>query len=438
MRSSLPKVLHPLANKPLLEHVVETAATLHPDSIHVVYGHGGEQVQQQLAHLEVNWALQAEQLGTGHAVEQALPALQQEATVLVLYGDVPLIEAETLQTLLQAADQSGFGLLTVSLDNPTGYGRIVRDQQGSVARIVEQKDATEAELQLNEVNTGIMALSRKRLNGWIEALENNNAQGEFYLTDIVEMAVADGVEVVAVNAPTEAEVQGVNDRLQLSQLERTYQRQQAEALMREGVTLIDPERFDLRGSLQCGQDVSIDINAIFEGNVVLGEGVKVGSNCHIKDAVIEAGTEILPNSVIESAHVGPNSRIGPFARLRPGAVLTGSNHIGNFVEVKKSEVGEGSKINHLAYVGDSTVGARVNIGAGVITCNYDGANKHQTIIGDDAFIGSDSQLVAPVEIEAGATIGAGSTIAKTAPANQLTLSRSKQITMRGWKRPVKE
>ncbi len=437
MRSSLPKVLHPLANKPLLEHVVETATALNPDSIHVVYGHGGELVQQQLAHLDVNWALQAEQLGTGHAVEQALPALQQEERVLVLYGDVPLIEAETLRTLLQAADQSGFGLLTVSLGNPAGYGRIVRDQQGGVVRIVEQKDATEAELQLNEVNTGIMALSRSRLNGWIKALENNNAQGEFYLTDIVEMAVADGVEVVAVNAPTEAEVQGVNDRLQLSQLERIYQRQQAETLMREGVTLIDPDRFDLRGSLQCGQDVSIDINAIFEGDVVLGEGVKVGSNCHIKDAVIEARTEILPNSVIESANVGPNCRIGPFARLRPGAALAGSNHIGNFVEVKKSQVGEGSKINHLAYVGDSSVGARVNIGAGVITCNYDGANKHQTIIGDDAFIGSDCQLVAPVEIEEGATIGAGSTIAKTAPANQLTLSRSKQVTMRGWKRPVK-
>ena len=283
-----------------------------------------------------------------------------------------------------------------------------------------------------------MALSAKKLQGWIDSLENNNAQGEFYLTDIVEMAVASGVEVSAVTAPTEAEVQGVNDRLQLAQLERIYQRQQAEALMRKGATLMDPERFDLRGTLQTGKDVTIDINAIFEGEVVLGDGVKIGSNCHISDAVIESGSEILPNSVIESAKVGPNCRVGPFARLRPGTELTASNHIGNFVELKNSQVAEGSKINHLAYVGDTTVGARVNVGAGVITCNYDGANKHRTVIGDDAFIGSDCQLVAPVTVESGAVIGAGSTIVKTAPADQLTLSRSKQLTMKGWKRPVKQ
>jgi bifunctional UDP-N-acetylglucosamine pyrophosphorylase/glucosamine-1-phosphate N-acetyltransferase len=438
MRSSLPKVLHPLANKPLLQHVVETATTLDPESIHVVYGHGGEQVQQQLSSLPVSWVLQAEQLGTGHAVEQALPALQQEALVLVLYGDVPLIETETLKTLLQAAGQSGFGLLTVSLQDPNGYGRIVRDSHGSVARIVEQKDATEAELQINEVNTGIMALSTAKLKQWIGALENDNAQREFYLTDIVEMAVADGVEVVAVNAPTEAEVQGVNDRLQLAQLERAYQRQQAERLMRAGVTLMDPQRFDLRGTLQCEQDVTIDINVIIEGDVKLGEGVRVGANCHLKDTVVAAGTEILSNCVIESAKVGAECRIGPFARIRPGTELVGLNHIGNFVEIKNSRVDSSSKINHLAYVGDSTVGRRVNIGAGVITCNYDGANKHRTVIGDGAFIGSDSQLVAPVEVEAGATIGAGSTIAKTAPADQLTLSRSKQVTIKGWKRPIKE
>jgi len=437
MRSALPKVLHSLAGRPMLEHVVNTATALQPESIHVVYGHGGGQVQQQLGHLNVNWVLQAEQLGTGHAVEQALSSLQSEEQVLVLYGDVPLIQTKTLNQLLQAGQESGFALLTVDLAEPTGYGRIVRDDQGSVIRIVEQKDATVDELKLNEVNTGIMALSAKRLRGWIDALENNNAQGEFYLTDIVEMAVADGIAVQAVHAQSEAEVQGVNDRLQLAQLERFYQRQQAEQLMREGVTLIDPSRFDLRGALHCGEDVTIDINAVFEGIVTLEAGVRIGANCHIKDAVIGANSEILPNCVIESAQVGPESRIGPFARLRPGAELAGTNHIGNFVEVKKSQVGSGSKINHLAYVGDSTIGERVNIGAGVITCNYDGANKHRTVIGNDAFIGSDSQLVAPVEVEAGATIGAGSTIVKTAPAEKLTLSRSKQLTMRGWKRPQK-
>lgn len=437
MRSALPKVLHPLAGTPMLEHVVRSATSLNPASIHVVYGHGGEQVQQQLAHLDLNWVLQAEQLGTGHAVEQALPALAQEEMVLVLYGDVPLIQTDTLNTLLAAATGSGFALLTVLLDNPSGYGRIVRDASGSVLRIVEQKDASPEELQLNEVNTGIMALSASKLRGWIDALENNNAQGEFYLTDIVALAVADGIAVQAVYAPTEAEVQGVNDRLQLAQLERIYQRQQADALMRNGATLVDPSRFDLRGTLECGEDVTIDINVIFEGEVKLGEGVRIGANCQIKDSVIEAGTELLPNCVVESAHIGAGSRVGPFARIRPGAELAGSNHIGNFVEVKKSQVGEGSKINHLAYIGDSSIGARVNIGAGVITCNYDGANKHRTTIGDDAFIGSDSQLVAPVEIEAGATIGAGSTIVKTAPADQLTISRSKQLTMRGWKRPEK-
>lgn len=438
MRSARPKVLHPLAGRPMLEHVVETATTLEPESIHVVYGHGGEQVPQQLQQLDVNWVMQAEQLGTGHAVEQALPALDGEEIVLVLYGDVPLIQSETLQQLLSAAERSGFSLLTVTLQNPMGYGRIVRDAEGSVARIVEQRDATAEELQLSEVNTGIMALSAARLRGWIGALENNNAQGEFYLTDIVEMAVADGVTVEAVNAPSEAEVQGVNDRLQLAQLERIYQRQRAEQLMREGVTLLDPSRFDLRGTLECGEDVTIDINVIFEGSVKLGEGVRIGANCHIKDTVIKAGTEVLPNCVIESAKIGAESRIGPFARIRPGTELIGINHVGNFVEIKNSRVDARSKINHLAYVGDSTIGARVNVGAGVITCNYDGVNKYRTIIGDDAFIGSDTQLVAPVEVEAGATIGAGSTIAKRAPAGQLTLSRSKQVTLKGWKRPLKD
>ncbi len=438
MRSALPKVLHPLAGKPLLEHVVETAAELDPDSIHVVYGHGGEQVPQQLSQLEVNWVLQLQQLGTGHAVEQALPALQDEEMVLVLYGDVPLIQAETLNSLLQHARSSGFALLTVSLENPHGYGRIVRNQHGSVARIVEQKDATDEELQIHEVNTGIMALSRENLSGWIEQLENDNAQGEFYLTDIVEQAVTDGIEVIAVDVPSEAEVQGVNDRLQLAQLERHYQRREAENLMREGVTLIDPDRFDLRGTLTCGQDVTIDVNVIVEGNVVLADGVRVDANCHLKDAKVGADSEILPNCVIESAKIGAECRVGPFARVRPGSELVGSNHLGNFVEVKNSRVDAGSKINHLAYVGDSTVGKRVNIGAGVITCNYDGVNKHRTVIGDDVFVGSDCQLVAPVEIESGATIGAGSTIVKTAPADQLTLSRSKQHSLKGWRRPLKQ
>lgn len=438
MRSAQPKVLHPLAGMPMLEHVVGTATTLNPQSVHVVYGHGGEQVQQQLDHLEVNWVLQAEQLGTGHAVEQALPALQSEAMVLVLYGDVPLIQSETLNLLLQAASGSDFALLTVSLDNPTGYGRIVRDPAGNIARIVEQKDASPDELQLNEINTGIMALSAERLRGWISAIENNNAQGEFYLTDIVEMAVNEGVSVQAVNAPSETEVQGINDRIQLATLERVYQRQQAEQLMREGATLIDPARFDLRGQLTTGRDVVIDINAIFEGDVTLEEGVTIGSNCFIRNATIAANTEILPNTVIDSAEIGPDCRVGPFARIRPETRLVGGNHVGNFVEIKKSEVDHGSKVNHLSYVGDSTIGARVNVGAGVITCNYDGANKHRTIIGDDAFIGSDTQLVAPVEVEAGATIGAGSTIVKTAPAGELTLSRAKQLTLKGWKRPQKE
>ena len=368
MRSRLPKVLHPLAGKPLLQHVVETAQTLDPASIHVVYGHGGEQVIEQLEQLDVNWVLQAEQIGTGHAVEQALPALQQEKIVLVLYGDVPLIHTETLHELLEHANE-GFALLTVELDKPTGYGRIVRDQTGSVSRIVEQKDASEEELQIREVNTGIMALSVARLQQWIYALENNNAQGEFYLTDIVEMAVEDGIDVQAVTTPHEAEVQGVNDRMQLAQLERRYQLQQAEQFMRGGVTLMDPGRFDLRGTLKCGQDVTIDINTLFEGKVELADGVRIGSNCVIKDAVIGENTEVLPNSVIDSAQVGPSCRIGPFARIRPGTELSGHNHIGNFVEIKKSQVADGSKINHLTYVGDSTVGARVNIGAGVITCN---------------------------------------------------------------------
>ncbi len=438
MRSSLPKVLHQIAGRPLLEHVVSGASALNPESIHVVYGHGGDQVKNQLSHLDINWAHQAEQLGTGHAVEQALPELKSAQTVLILYGDVPLIEPDTLRGLLNLSAESGFSLLTVSMDDPTGYGRIVRDSSGAVARIVEQKDASEDELQIQEINTGILAVSADKLKGWIDALESNNAQGEFYLTDIVGMAVDEGVEIQTFSPSTLEEVQGVNDRLQLSQLERAYQHKQAEKLMLNGVTLLDPSRFDLRGTLDAAEDVTIDANVIFQGNVILGAGVVIGANCHITDAVIEAGTMVMPNSVIESAEIGPNCRIGPFARIRPGTKLTASAHIGNFVELKNAQVAEGSKINHLSYVGDSTVGARVNIGAGVITCNYDGANKHRTVIGDDVFVGSDSQLVAPLEIEDGATIGAGSTIVKSVPKDQLTLSRAKQTTIKGWRRPQKK
>ncbi len=438
MRSSLPKVLHPIAGTPLLEHVIRYAERLDPLSIHVVYGHGGEAVRERLSHCRVHWVLQEEQLGTGHAVEQALPEIEAGQTVLVLYGDVPLVRSETLAALLDESAISGFSLLTVAMEDPTGYGRIVRDGQGAVSRIVEQKDASAEELQISEVNTGILAVSVERLRGWINVLENNNAQGEFYLTDIVEMAVADGAEVRTIVASSVEEVQGVNDRQQLAQLERLYQQQQAAELMRQGVTLLDPARFDLRGRLDAGEDVVIDANVILQGEVTLGDGVEIGANCHIQDATIEAGTVVLPNSVIDSAEIGPNCRVGPFARIRPGTRLVASAHIGNFVELKNAEVAEGSKINHLSYVGDSSIGARVNIGAGVITCNYDGANKHRTVIGDDAFIGSDSQLVAPVEIETGATIGAGSTIVKRAPADQLTLSRSKQVTIKGWKRPQKK
>lgn len=438
MRSSLPKVLHSIAGRPLLEHVVASAASMNPDSINVVYGHGGDLVKERLSHLDINWVHQSEQLGTGHAVEQALPNIQPGQTVLVLYGDVPLIEPETLHSLLGQSAESGFSLLTVSMEDPTGYGRIVRNTVGAVERIVEQKDASEDELDIHEINTGILAVSAERLKIWIDALDSDNAQGEFYLTDVVELAVRDGVEIKTYSPSTVEEVQGVNDRQQLSYLERFYQRKQAEQLMQQGVTLIDPSRFDLRGRLDAAQDVTIDANVIFQGNVILGAGVEIGANCHIKDAVVEAGTVVLPNSVIDSAEIGPNCRIGPFARIRPGTKLTAAAHVGNFVELKNAQVAEGSKINHLSYVGDSTIGARVNIGAGVITCNYDGANKHQTVIGDDVFVGSDTQLVAPVEVGDGATIGAGSTIVKSVPESQLTLSRAKQVTIKGWKRPRKK
>ncbi len=439
MRSGLPKVLHNLAGRPLLEHVVNTARSISPDDIHVVVGHGSELVKDALSHQNnISWIEQAEQLGTGHAVQQAMPAIEDKNTILVLYGDVPLIRQDTLSKLLNVTDDNTLGLLTVELEDPSGYGRIVRSKDGKVTRIVEHKDASEDELKIGEINTGILAVKASHMHKWLDKLDNNNVQGEYYLTDIISMAVEDGLQIVTSSPQSEIEIMGVNDKQQLSVLEREFQRREAERLMKEGITLVDPNRFDLRGEVVAGSDVVIDINVILEGKIELGNRVHIGPNTIIKNARIGDDVVIQANCVIEDAVVGEKSRIGPFARIRPDTKLAASVHIGNFVEVKKSEVGEGSKVNHLSYIGDTTIGSKVNIGAGTITCNYDGANKHRTIIEDDVFIGSDTQLVAPVTIEKGATIGAGSTITSNAPENELTLSRSKQITQRGWKRPVKK
>lgn len=437
MQSRLPKVLHPLAGKPLLAHVIDTARSLNPAKIIVVYGHGGELVPNTLASPELIWIEQAQQLGTGHAVEQAMGEVDDASNLLVLYGDVPLLQTSTLTELVRLGAE-GFGLLTVNLENPFGYGRIVRDNYGQVARIVEEKDASEAERKITEINSGIMCTSAKRLRNWLSQLENDNAQQEYYLTDTIAMAVDAGVTVNTTQPQAEQEVAGVNSRSQLSVLERFYQHQQAERLMAAGVTIIDPARLDIRGQVSSGQDVILDINVVLEGNVVLGNNVHIGPGCVIKDSEIADGAEIKAMSVIEQAKVGPGAVVGPFARLRPGAELAASVHVGNYVEIKNSQVGEGSKINHLSYVGDTSVGKAVNIGAGTITCNYDGANKHRTIIGDRAFIGSDTQLVAPVEVGEGATIGAGTTLTSNAPAEELTLSRAKQQTIKGWQRPTKK
>jgi bifunctional UDP-N-acetylglucosamine pyrophosphorylase/glucosamine-1-phosphate N-acetyltransferase len=437
MKSSLPKVLHPLAGRPLLGHVLETAAALAPTRTVVVYGHGGERVPASFAQRDgVLWVEQTPQLGTGHAVQQAIPHLGGCDRVLVLYGDVPLVEAGTLQGLLRRPEP--VALLSVRLADPTGYGRVVRDGASRVRRIVEQKDATDEERAVEEVNTGIMVLDATRLSGWLGRLSNANAQGEYYLTDVIAMAVGDGLPVEAVAAPDPLEVAGVNDRAQLAQLEREWQRRAAERLMRAGVTLADPARFDLRGTLRHGRDVSIDVNVIVEGTVVLGDDVRIGANTTLRDAVIADGAQVLENCVIEDASIGPRSRVGPFSRLRPGTRLLGDAHVGNFVEIKNSEVGPGSKVNHLSYVGDSTVGCDVNVGAGTITCNYDGANKHRTVIGDRAFIGSNTALVAPIAVGEGATVGAGTTLTRDAPAEALTVARAKQATITGWKRPVKK
>jgi len=439
MRSELPKVLHKIANRPLLQHVYDMSRHLENNRIKIVIGHGAELVTETLKELDASWIEQKQQLGTGHAVQQVSNQIADDDTVLILYGDVPLLKLATVEQLLKNVNSQSLALLTVNLANPTGYGRIVRDATGKVTKIVEQKDASDSEKLITEGNTGILAVHGDKLKQWLTRLGNNNAQGEYYLTDVIEMAVADGINIITSQADTEDEVLGVNNRLQLSHLERVYQLQQANELMEQGVTLIDPARFDLRGTIeQLGQDIEIDINVILEGKNSIGNNVRIGANTQIKNAIIGDNVEILANCIIEDAVIGDNSRIGPFARLRPESVLANDVHIGNFVEIKKSTVAQGSKINHLSYIGDTTVGSKVNIGAGTITCNYDGVNKFRTIIEDGAFIGSDTQLVAPVTVGKNATIGAGSTITRDCPENQLTLSRVKQFSLSGWQRPVKQ
>lgn len=437
MRSKLPKVLQPLGDRPLLAHVVQTARALSPARIHVVYGHGAEQVQSALGYLDVSWVHQAKQLGTGHAVDQAMGDIPDDACVLVLYGDVPLIRKPTLENLVDAAGNEALALLTVTMQDPAGYGRILRDDNNHVVGIVEDKDASGDQHYIREVNTGLLCAPAAQLRDWLAQLDNSNVQGEYYLTDIVGLAAVDGVPVVAGQAGSPEEVQGINNKSDLALAERALQRRKAEELMAAGATLRDPARFDLRGSLHCGADTVIDVNVVFEGDVSLGENVHIGPNCFLRNCEIGDGTHVYANTVIEHAKVGARCQIGPFARLRPDTELADRSKIGNFVETKKVKVGEGSKISHLSYIGDARLGAGVNIGAGVITCNYDGANKHLTVIGDGAFIGSDCQLVAPVEIGAGATIGAGSTVTKNAPAGELTVSRARQATVSGWKKPVK-
>jgi len=436
MQSALPKVLHPLAGKPLLSHVIETARALSPTGLCVVYGHGGEAVPQTIQSTDIHFVKQEPQLGTGHAVMQAVPHLRDDVPTLVLYGDVPLTTTASLQQLLDSAGTDKLAILTIELDNPTGYGRIVR-QQGNIVGIVEQKDASEAQRAIREINTGIMVAPTARLKKWLSNLSNDNAQKEYYLTDIVARAVADDVSVVSAQPSAVWETLGVNSKVQLAELERIHQRNIAHALLEQGVTLADPARIDVRGSLSCGRDVSIDIGCVFEGTVELDDGVTIGAHCVITNARIAKGANIKPFCHIEDAVVGAASAIGPYARLRPGTELGEDVHIGNFVEVKNSQIAAHSKANHLAYVGDATVGSRVNIGAGTITCNYDGANKFRTVIEDDAFIGSDTQLVAPVRVGKGATLGAGTTLTKDAPEGKLTVSRGKQMTIENWKRPVK-
>jgi len=437
MRSVLPKVLQPLAAKPMLGHVLDTARALEARRIVVVYGHGGEVVREALDAPDLAWARQDPPQGTGHAVQQAMPLVEDGDIALILYGDVPLIGVPTLQRLMAAAGERQMALLTVHMDDPTGYGRILRDAAGQVTRIVEEKDATPDERRVTEVNTGILAAPVERLRHWLANLKNDNAQGEYYLTDIIAMAVAEGMPVVTTQPDAFEETLGVNNKTQLAELERIHQRNIARRLTDAGVTVIDPARLDVRGQLICGRDVEIDINCVFEGRVELGDGVRIGPNCVIRNATLGAGTKVAAFSQIEDTVMGEACVIGPYARTRPGTVLGADVHLGNFVEVKNSNISDHSKANHLAYVGDADIGKRVNVGAGTITCNYDGANKFRTIIEDDVFIGSDTQLVAPVRVGRGATLGAGTTLSKDAPAEQLTVSRAKQVSVEGWKRPVK-
>ena len=442
MQSDLPKVLHTLAGKPMLAQVIDSARQLSPDRIIVVVGHGADAVKKAFAdQTDIQYALQQPQHGTGHAVQQALPLLvggdNPDDTTIVLYGDVPLVQPATLKRLLQARAE-GMAVLTETLDDPTGYGRIVRNESGHVQRIVEHKDATEQEHAICEVNTGILAAPTGKIKDWLGRIDNNNAQGEYYLTDIIGLSVQDNVPVNAAQPDASWETLGVNSRVQQAQLERAWQAEQAQRLLVQGVTLADPARFDLRGTLECGRDVFIDVGCVFEGEVKLADGVRVGPHCVLRNVTLGAGTQVEAFSHLEQATAAENVKIGPYARLRPGAELAADSHVGNFVELKKTRLGEGSKANHLSYLGDSEIGARVNIGAGTITCNYDGVNKFKTIIEDDAFIGSDSQLVAPVKVGKGATLGAGTTLTKDAPAEKLTLSRTRQTTLENWTRPVKK
>lgn len=438
MHSALPKVLHALAGRPLLTHVLETARLLGPARLCVVYGHGGEEVPNTICDAQLRWVRQEPQLGTGHALKTALPQLQGDGITLVLYGDVPLIRAASLRPLVAAAKEGALAILTTELDDPAGYGRIVRDGSGKVAAIVEHKDASAPQRAIREVNTGILCGPTARLAGWLDELRSDNVQGEYYLTDVVALAVRDGVRVHTAQPGDASEILGVNSKAQLATLERTYQRTQAQTLLGQGVTLLDPERIDVRGRLRCGRDVTIDVNCVFEGDVTLDDGVAIHAHCVLRNVHVGAATAVAPFSHIEDASIGARCRIGPYARIRPGTVLGEDVHIGNFVEVKNAEIGANSKANHLSYLGDASVGRNVNVGAGTITCNYDGVNKHRTVIEDDVFIGSDTQLVAPVTVRRGATLGAGTTLTREAPADMLTLTRVKQVTLPGWKRPVKK
>ena len=438
MKSARPKVLQPLAGRALLKHVIDTARSLNPETIHVVYGHGGERVREALAGEPVTWTLQEPRLGTGHAVLQAMPQIPDGHVVLVLYGDVPLIRRATLAGMLGDRAAGQVSLLTMMADDPGGYGRVVRAAGGGVRRIVEEKDANRAQLRIHECNTGVMALPAQRLRAWLKLVRADNSQREYYLTDVIALAVKDRVPVRAVIAPRAIEVQGVNDKAQLAEVEAAWRSETARSLMLAGVTVADPARLDVRGTVSHGSDVSLDVNVVLEGRVVLGDGVRVGPGCVLRDAELGAGTEVFAHCVIDGAVIGPECLIGPFARIRPQTTLGKGVHIGNFVEVKNARLGEGSKANHLAYVGDADLGARVNIGAGTIIANYDGANKHRTVIGDDVHTGSNSVLVAPITVGPGATVGAGSTVTRTVPAGKLTVARARQATIEGWRRPVKE